>query len=193
VPRHLPAVMRKAFNFSRKPSSKETVNPAYAHPPPEISPTEYQNVKVQVERGGSSVLTRTPSSTAQAPPEAEVAVAPAVCEASGIDDAIEIVLKRDEPNVRAGIVLDNDYPSRAIVKAVAPGSLAAKTHNALSTVMWIKPRDEVFAIDGVRVKDAKHCVQLIRQSNKLEIIVLKSRKPIPEPPAAEAPAAVDIE
>uniref|UniRef100_A0A6T7X8X1 PDZ domain-containing protein n=1 Tax=Prymnesium polylepis TaxID=72548 RepID=A0A6T7X8X1_9EUKA len=93
-------------------------------------------------------------------------------------DAVEVVLTRDEPNVRAGIVFDNEYSDRAIVQAVLDGSPAAETRGSPPAALWIRPRDEIFAIDGVRVTSAKHCVQMIRQSNKLSITVLKSRKPI---------------
>eukprot|EP00966_Prymnesium_polylepis_P214497 4967408-Prymnesium_polylepis.1 len=144
------------------------MNPAYVPPA-----AEYQGVRVQGARDygdGSS------ASGAAAPTQTRGD--------AGLDDAIEVALKRNGPNVRAGIVLDNEFLERAVVKSVQPGSPAAATHESLSTVMWLRPRDEIFAIDGVRVTSAKHTVQLIRQSNKLQIVVLKSRKPIPAPPPA---------
>ena len=169
--------MQKLFGRKRG-ESKEVVNPAYAvnnFDNGAAAPTvQYQGIRVQVNGGASSNSLRSngsggssdgilPKAASLPPPKAEPVATPEPEEEPEPAEPIEIILKRNEPNVRAGIVFDQDYPSRAIVKSVAPGSLAAKTHHQLSRAMWIKTRDEVFAIDGVTVTSAKHAVQLIRQ------------------------------
>jgi len=94
-------------------------------------------------------------------------------------DALEVTLIRSEPNERAGIVLDEKYTDRAIVKSVLDGSPAGATQASHLPTMRIRPRDEIFAIDGVPVTSAKHMVELMRQSNKLKVVVTKTRVTVP--------------
>ena len=95
-------------------------------------------------------------------------------------EVVEVTLTRAEPNVRAGVLLDAKYSERAIVKSVLEGSPAAATDRleGVNPGLKIRPGDEIFAVDGVTVTSAKHMVQLMKECNKLEFVLLKSKKPI---------------
>ena len=93
-------------------------------------------------------------------------------------DAIEVTLTRDEPNVRAGVQLNPKFTDRAIVESVLDGSPAAATDRltGVNESLKIRPGDEILAVDGVSVTSAKHMVQLMKECNKLEVVLLKSKR-----------------